>query len=98
MTHRVIFREWAQRQLRGALGEPETLRSEAGEVYRWTLRRPRREPLYVTLNSPEMPELAHVIVSDPEMLVQDPIRSKIARTEPELLVTLRDIREAWDTG
>lgn len=95
MTHRVIFREWAVRQLRGVFGEPETLHTEAGELYRWTLRRDGREPLYVSLNSPEMPELAHVICADPEMLLGDPITSRIARTEPELLVALHEIRERW---
>lgn len=93
--HRVIFREWAARQLRSALGEPEVLATAAGDVYRWTLRRDGREPMYVTLNSPELPELAHVIYTDPEMLRSDPIISRITRTEPEFLVALHDIRERW---
>jgi hypothetical protein len=94
-VHRVIFREWAARQLRSALGEPEVLATTVGDVYRWTLRREGKEPLYVTLNSPELPELAHVIYTDPEMLRADPITSRITRTEPEFLTTLHDIRECW---
>ncbi|MCK6477622.1 MAG: hypothetical protein L6Q35_12420 [Phycisphaerales bacterium] len=58
------FRRTVFERMRAALGEPEVSMVRDGEVYRWTLRRRMDLNFYVTLDSPEHLNLAHIMLSD----------------------------------
>lgn len=81
-----------------AFGEPqEVLKVIGGEIDRWTLTltsNPRRT-IYITLDSPEMPQLAHVIVSDPGANLADPIGSFSMRTVDEVRSVIKRIQDQW---
>lgn len=86
------FRERARRQFETAFGVPAVLATEAGSLYRWVLTRAPRSSLYVTLDSPEMTHLAHVLVSDPLSTQLDPVSSVVMRTDAEVASAVARIR------
>lgn len=87
------FRERACRQFAAAFGPPTALPTEAGDLYRWVLKRPGgRQPVYVTLDSPEMTHIAHVLVSDPQSTQLDPVSSLVMRTEAEVASAIARIK------
>lgn len=92
------FRERALDRLIAAFGDPERIPAEAGILYRWVLRRPHGLDLYITLDSPEMPEIAHLIVSDPRSGVVDPVVSLTMRTLPEVDAVVEKLRQQWQRG
>jgi hypothetical protein len=78
------FRDQALERLTAALGPPEAIRVQGGLMYRWVRRRKHGLDMYITLDSPEMPSLAHLIVSDPLGMTVDPVVSITMRTIAEV--------------
>ncbi|HYE61345.1 MAG TPA: hypothetical protein VD997_05060 [Phycisphaerales bacterium] len=94
------FREIVLARLRKELGEPTRTVLETGTVYRWSVRCKGQADvsIYITLDSPELPDYAHLFISDPgrrgpnhEALV-----SFIFRAESKIPEVLRVIREKVD--
>jgi hypothetical protein len=81
--------------MRAALGEPEVSRVTAGELYRWTLRRLYDLNLYVTLDSPEHRNLAHIMVSDGPGHQREPIENFTIYTHEELDRLIERIVRQW---
>jgi hypothetical protein len=90
------FRDVARDLLIEAFGEPRVMRAEEGALYRWVLKRERGLSLYVTLDSPEMPWIAHLLISDPEAEMVDPIATVTMRTVEEIRATIEAIRRQWE--
>jgi hypothetical protein len=86
------FREWTRRRLSAALGRPLALTTREGMIHRWTVTRDGHEPVVVTLNSPELAEMAHVLVSDPESVRSEPVRSMCLRTEEDVHRVMEQIK------
>jgi hypothetical protein len=89
------FREVARQILVGAFGEPTAVPVDSGRLYRWVLERPYGLSVYVTLDSPEMPDLGHVMISDPASTAVDPIASMTVRTATEVESLVDRIRLQW---
>lgn len=87
------FRERARRQFESTFGPPQVLPTEVGSLYRWVLKRPSGKSLYITLDSPEMTHIAHVLVSDPLSTQLDPISSLVMRTDAEVESAIARIKE-----
>lgn len=89
-----LFRDVALRLLTEAFGEPAVIKTAEGPVYRWKLERPGRPhmALYVTLDSPEMPDLAHIMISDPNPEAPEPLTSVVMRTAPEVKAGIALVR------
>ena len=92
------FRDRALERLKAVLGDPESIPVQGGTMYRWVLRRPHGLDVYVTLDSPEMPALAHLIVSDPLGMAVDPVVSITMRTIEEVDRVATKLREQWQRG
>jgi hypothetical protein len=90
------FREQAWREFRKAFGEPdEVLRTESGAIYRWILKRDHNAHIYLTFDSPELPSIAHVMVSDPKAHLAEPVASLTMRTLDEVKATMTRIKDQW---
>ena len=98
MTDQQAFRQQALERLMGALGEPEVIKVSGGEMYRWVLKRPHNLHMYLTLDSPELPDIAHLIVSDPRSRAADPVVSLTMRTLPEVDAVVKKVIEQWKQG
>jgi hypothetical protein len=92
------FREMAAEFFIDALGEPHEIRVEAGVIYRWVIRRPGNldVAIYVTLDSPELANYAHLLVSDPACGGNDPVQDVMMRTEADFGPALELIRRHTD--
>jgi hypothetical protein len=92
------FRDRALTVLKEVLGEPERLPATGGVLYRWILERSNGLSMYVTLDSPEMPELAHLIISDPQSTQNvEPVVSKTMRTIEEVEAIAQELVKQWKT-
>lgn len=92
------LREQAREECRKAFGEPHVLKVPGGEIDRWTLKRPGGPEMYVTLDAPELPDLVHLMVSDPGADVVEPIASQVMRTMEEVRMTIKTIEAQWKRG
>lgn len=92
------FRDDAVSKFIEAFGEPETLDATGGMIYRWRLTRPHNLDLFITFDSPEMHEVAHVIVSDPSSKATEPVNSLTMRTIREVELMIERIRLQWKEG
>ena len=80
------FRERAPAFFTKALGKPQEVPVESGLLYRWAIARHGSTSLsvYITLDSPEMPDYGHIMISDPSCGPDnEPIKSFIMRTEAD---------------
>ena len=78
------------------LGEPEKSEVQAGSIYRWTLSRGRYDvAMYVSIDSPEYPDMAHVMISDGQGFQVDPVNSVVLYTLPEAERLLKRIVQQW---
>jgi hypothetical protein len=93
----LTFREQALRRFVAAFGPPREVPVQGGSVYRRVLERPRSLSVYVTLNSPEMTGLAHVLVSDPRCKAGDPLASVVLRTLEEVEALVERVRRQWQS-
>jgi hypothetical protein len=89
------LRDKALEKLVAAFGEPERIPVRGGTIYRWTLERQYGLHMYVTLDSPERPDLAHLIVSDPKSTAADPVVSIAMWTLPEVDAVIARLRKQW---
>lgn len=79
-----------------ALGEPEISETNRGSMYYWTLKRGRYEvSMYVTIDSPEWPDMAHVLVSDSQQFQTDPVVSITVYTIEEARELVKRILKQW---
>jgi hypothetical protein len=79
------FREQVVKKFFAAFGDAEVVTVESGNLYRWTLRRgPYSVSMFVTLDSPEREDIAHVMISD----------SAHQQVEPVVAVTVYTLNEA----
>jgi hypothetical protein len=92
------LREQARAECRKAFGEPHVLKVPGGEIDRWTLKRPGGSEMYVTLDAPELPDLVHLMISDPGADVVEPIASHVMRTIEEVRKTIKAIEAQWQRG
>ena len=94
----MTFREQVLERIKLLLGEPAALRAEPGDMYRWTvLRRARRQlAVYITLASPELPDYAHLIISDPSAARGEQVVTFIMRTPEEVDRALDVLRRRLD--
>jgi hypothetical protein len=83
------FREEALDLLQQAFGRPASIPSPEGSIYRWKLERPGlpHVAVYVTLDSPEQPDLAHIMISQPGH--PDPITSIVMKTTAEVEAAIK---------
>lgn len=88
------FREKGLEYFRRHLGEPANIPVDNGTLYRWRLPRLGHPGLhfYVTIDAPELPQLAHIMVSDPAPDSDLPVRSFLVKNEAEFLNVLGFIR------
>jgi hypothetical protein len=79
------FRERALQAFTKLLGEPKHVPVDSGTIYRWRLPRKGRHNVnvYITIDAPELPEFAHVMVSDPSATQGEPVRSFMIRGADE---------------
>lgn len=91
----MTFREHALLKMKAAFGEPEVARVRDGDLYRWTLTRPNDLNLYVTLDSPEHTDLAHIMVSDSTEYQDKPLVSTIVYSLDEVDQLISRIQEQW---
>lgn len=91
----MTFREDTLSKMRAAFGEPEVAPVRDGDLYRWTLTRPDDLNLYVTLDSPEHTDLAHIMVSDSTKYQDKPLVSTIVYTLDEVDRLISRIQEQW---
>jgi hypothetical protein len=92
------FRERALERLVAKLGPPEVVPVTPGALYRWILRRPHGLDMYITLDSPEIPDLAHLIVSDPRSGAADPVASITMHTLAEVDAVIDRVLAQWKRG
>ncbi len=90
------FREQVIERLIAALGKPEVARVEAGNLYRWTLNRgPATISMFVTIDSPEHPHIAHIIVSDGSAYQSQPVITSTVHTLEETDAIIAGILKQW---
>ncbi|HYE03733.1 MAG TPA: hypothetical protein VD963_10930 [Phycisphaerales bacterium] len=90
------FRGWALRRLTEEFGEPKVLKVERDALYRWVLHRAHGLSVYLTLDSPELPDMAHLLISDPSSQAIEPIASRSMRTKEELEAVIKLIHRQWN--
>jgi hypothetical protein len=95
VTPPLTLREQALARLTEALGPPRALSAEPDMAfYRWILSRSDGMSLYLTLNSPELTDIAHLLLSDPRQAVE-PVVSLTIRTIPEVDAAIERIIRQW---
>jgi hypothetical protein len=88
------FRDKAAAFFLRALGEPTRISVESGTIYRWVIPRKGGHDVnvYITLDSPELPDYAHIMISDPAAKDDQPVKSLMMRREEEFDRVLAEIR------
>lgn len=81
--------------LKAALGEPEVSTVRSGKLYRWTLTRHNDVNMYITMDSPEREDLAHIMISDSEKRQSKPIESTIVYTLDQAEKLIQHILSQW---
>jgi hypothetical protein len=92
------FRMQALEVLLDAFGPAREIPVDQGCLYRWVFTRGGRREVYVTLDSPEMPQLAHLMISDLGSTALNPITTVIMRTLPEVHAAAEAIRRQVEGG
>ena len=89
------IREQARDAFREAFGEPQYIDVAGGQIYRWVLKREHALHLYLTIDAPEMPDICHIMTSDPSSKAVEPISNLTLRTMEEVHKAIDRIREQW---
>jgi hypothetical protein len=76
------FRDQVVERFIAEFGEPQTVQTVDGAVYRWVLKTNRDDVIRLTIDAPEFPSMAHLLVSDRAAVI-DPLSSIPLRTMPE---------------
>jgi hypothetical protein len=82
-------------RMKAGLGVPEVAKVRAGELYRWSLVRPDDLTLYVTMDSPERDDFAHVMLSDGTKYQANAIESLMLYTTEEADMLVARILRQW---
>ncbi|HZW06686.1 MAG TPA: hypothetical protein VFF65_06155, partial [Phycisphaerales bacterium] len=69
---------------------------QAGELYRWTLPRHYDINMYVTMDSPEYKDLAHIMISDGPRFQEKPIVGVIVYTLEDADRLVERIVKQWE--
>lgn len=93
-TPPLTFRDKALAFFRAHLGEPYEWEEPPGFTYRWVVRRAERPTMhiYVTLNSPEFANIAHILIADPCAPEDGRLESLTLRREEEFEGVMAMIR------
>ena len=94
-SHPKTLREQVFDMMRTAFGEPEVAPVESGNLYRWTLRRQFDLNIYITMDSPEHSDLAHILVSDSTQYQSAPVVSTVVYSVEEAHALIKRILEQW---
>ena len=88
------FRDQAASFFTNALGQPFAIPAPEGLMCRWKFQRQGSTDLviYITMDSPEMPDIAHIMISDPSCKDSQPITSLVLRKVEDFEPTLEKIR------
>jgi hypothetical protein len=79
------FRAETVKKLKAAFGQPEVSKVASGEIYRWTLKRGVNEiSMFITLDSPEFTDMAHIMISDGSAYQIEPVVAVTVRTQAEV--------------
>ena len=89
------FREQACEEFKKAFGQPEVIEVTGGEIYRWILKRKHGNHVFVTIDSPELPDIAHIMISDPSSRSVEPVANMTLRTLEEIKQIIERIRAQW---
>jgi hypothetical protein len=89
------FREQALEEVRNAFGEPEYINVTGGQIFRWILKREHGSHLYITIDSPEIPSVCHIMISDPSSKAVEPISNMTLRTLEEVKSVIKRIERQW---
>ena len=89
------FRDQARDAFIEEFGEPEYISVTGGEIYRWILNRRDASDLFITIDSPEMPDLCHIMISDPASTAVEPVSSMTLRTLNEIHSVIERVRNQW---
>ncbi|HYE61354.1 MAG TPA: hypothetical protein VD997_05105 [Phycisphaerales bacterium] len=88
------FREKGLDYFTQALGPPTEIPVDNGTIYRWKLPRKGTHDVnvYITIDAPELPDIAHIMISDPAKGADEPIKGFTVRNESEFPNVLAYIR------
>jgi hypothetical protein len=92
------FREKGLAFFTRELGEPTHIPVQNGTIYRWALPRKGRNDIniYITIDAPELPNMAHIMISDPAKEADQPIKNFTVRDEAEFPSVIAYIRARVD--
>jgi hypothetical protein len=90
------FRERATDRFIAAFGEPAVSPTPDGPLFRWILKAADGTTVRLTLDSPEFPDMAHIVVSDPKAVPR--VASLSMRTLEETEAIIGQIRERLERG
>jgi hypothetical protein len=96
MKPRKTVRAHVIEMFRAAFGEPEVTTVKSGDIFRWTLSRGRKAmPMFITVDSPEFPHLAHILISDGSAHQVEPVVALRMYTRGEAEAVIRGITRQW---
>jgi hypothetical protein len=96
MTQHKTFREQVIDKFIAAFGEPEVGEFTPGKIYRWCLLRgPYAMSMFITIDSPEFPEMAHVLISDGAAHQAEPLAAVSVYTLPDADLLIQRITKQW---
>lgn len=84
------LREYAARAFTEAFGEPEQHMTADGILFRWRLGSADGQTIRITIDSPEFPTMAHILISDPIAVVR--LSAETCRTESEVEALIRQLK------
>ena len=90
-----MLRDSVREAFEKRFGPPQILDVSSGKIFRWVLQRANSMHLYVTLDSPELPDVAHIMISDPSSKAVDPISNRTLSTIEEAEQLIELIEEQW---
>jgi hypothetical protein len=90
------YRDKVIAMLIDAFGEPEVSSVQSGNIYRWTLHRgPYGISMFITIDSPEYEDIAHVMISDAAHHQVEPVVSVTTTTIEEAKALIGRIVGQW---
>jgi hypothetical protein len=96
MTEQKTFRQQVIDKFIAAFGEPEVAVFTPGKIYRWCLLRgPHAMSMFITIDSPEFPEMAHVLISDGAWHQAEPLVAASVHTLADADLLIERIRKQW---
>jgi hypothetical protein len=91
-----VFREQVIDLFYEAFGEAEVSVIKAGKLYRWSLPRgPYSIGMFITIDSPEYTDIAHIMISDADSHQVEPVVAVTVRTLAEAKAVIDRIIAQW---